>query len=255
MFIFNEVILVIIANCIVGTISTKCESDHFKFGQWVPGATKNCGVLDRYDQNATVLPFSDWCWKPVGCDPKKFYAQNFCNVMKNKSMLLVGDSLAHNLYETFIEELKREGEYSRPFGERDSRKYERGQGKVCNGATAIIWARNDHLTVTDENENPHAREVLNKIWKSVLPDMDVLLLSKGNYKMFFVGYCIYYFFEQGHHVTPHEISESLFIEQSLKTVEWLRDYQQKRQQDSSQKPLSIYFMETSPGQSNIQFII
>lgn len=87
--------------------------------------------------------------------------------------------MAHSMYETFFLELKSEGNRSPPVGQWDATRYVRVEGKICNGGTVIVWARNDHLTVIGENNNPHATLINSKMWKNALPDMDVLLLSKG----------------------------------------------------------------------------
>src|SRR5687767_6137383 len=101
---------ILVLQVAVYSASKNCseKSDLYKFGQWIPGAKEHCGLLDRYNASAHVMPYSDWCWKPHGCNVQKFSASNFCRVMKGKSLLIVGDSVCYQMYAALYKQIASE---------------------------------------------------------------------------------------------------------------------------------------------------
>jgi hypothetical protein len=249
---------------IVVTESKVCRrSSDFEYGQWIPGA-QNCGLLDKYSPNDNVTDFANWCWKPFGCESTKFSAKHFCKLMKGRTMLMVGDSLLYNMYVAFYNLLASEINVSPPtvsgnFGFYPGKDY----GKVCNGNASIIYLRNDHWGIKNERTDKDIN--LNQLWKSGLPEVDILMMNKG------------------HHVVPKEVSEKQFVDQTTEAVAYLKNYKltersghhknnngiiflvkysplkltfligssevfmHHRNGTYHHRPISFYFLQTSPG--------
>ncbi|KAK1605648.1 hypothetical protein QYE76_029321 [Lolium multiflorum] len=89
------------------------ECDIFR-GEWVPddgGALPyytnlSCPVIQEH-QNCMKygrpdLGFLRWRWRPAGCELPRFDAAGFLDVMRDRSMAFVGDSLARNHMQSLI---------------------------------------------------------------------------------------------------------------------------------------------------------
>jgi hypothetical protein len=83
-------------------------------GEWVPddgGALPyytnlSCPVIQEH-QNCMKygrpdLGFLRWRWRPAGCELPRFDAAGFLDVMRDRSMAFVGDSLARNHMQSLI---------------------------------------------------------------------------------------------------------------------------------------------------------
>jgi hypothetical protein len=175
------------------------KSSDFNFGQWIHGAA-NCGLLDRYSEKNAVTEFADWCWKPNNCKAVSFSAKGFCEVLKGKTILLVGDSLLHNMYIALFNELATEVNLSPLHDQLAFSKYPgRSSSLFCNGSVSILYMRSDHLEVKNENSNR-----FNSLWKIGLHEADILVINKG------------------HHIVPAEVTEEKFEEQTLETIDFLK---------------------------------
>ncbi|TVU35733.1 hypothetical protein EJB05_17636, partial [Eragrostis curvula] len=90
-------------------VAPKC--DIFR-GQWVPDPSlpqytnetctyiygnQNCLLYGRPD-----LDFLKWRWKPDGCDLTRFDPYKFLEVVANKTLAFVGDSLSRNHYQSLL---------------------------------------------------------------------------------------------------------------------------------------------------------
>lgn len=75
-------------------------------GEWVPDpappqyTNETCDFIQEH-QNCMLygrpdLEFLKWRWKPDGCDLPRFDPHRFLQVVANKSVAFVGDSLARN---------------------------------------------------------------------------------------------------------------------------------------------------------------
>lgn len=75
-------------------------------GEWVPDpappqyTNETCDFIQEH-QNCMLygrpdLEFLKWRWKPEGCDLPRFDPHRFLQVVANKSVAFVGDSLARN---------------------------------------------------------------------------------------------------------------------------------------------------------------
>ncbi|KAL9231350.1 hypothetical protein vseg_006589 [Gypsophila vaccaria] len=91
--------------------NTRPKCDLFS-GQWVPNpkgpyyTNTSCGVIQEH-QNCMKFgrpdtKFMKWKWKPDGCDLPVFDPTRFLNIVKDKSLAFVGDSVARNQMQSLI---------------------------------------------------------------------------------------------------------------------------------------------------------
>ncbi|GJN18204.1 hypothetical protein PR202_gb05343 [Eleusine coracana subsp. coracana] len=81
-------------------------------GEWVPDPSsplytnETCAYIQNH-QNCLMygrpdLEFLKWRWKPDGCDLPRFDPHKFFQVVGNKTLAFVGDSLARNHYQSLL---------------------------------------------------------------------------------------------------------------------------------------------------------
>lgn len=68
--------------------STKCA--------WIPD-WKNCFKHGRKDTE-----FVNWRWKPHACELPRFVANKFLEIVRNRTMMFIGDSVARNQMESLL---------------------------------------------------------------------------------------------------------------------------------------------------------
>lgn len=212
--------------------SVTCKSpDQFNYGQWIPGA-ENCGLLNKYKGATSVAQFSEWCWKPQGCEAVKFTAKGFCDLVAGKKILLIGDSLMYNMYEAFYHELESEGIQGPLQGDQwFYAQWPISKGKICNGRSQLVFLRNDHWLISGEASDKHRiKRPVNMNWKGALPVVDIVIMNKG------------------HHVRSTEVTVQQFKDQTTEAIQYIKNYMlNERPKDTTKKQLSMYFLETSPG--------
>jgi hypothetical protein len=200
---FKVVLVAIFANIYSKSYAmerTCTKSVDFEFGQWIPGAA-NCGLLDSYGSSG-LRDFANWCWKPYGCNATVFSAKDYCRLVNGKTMLMVGDSLLHNMYIAFYHLLSSEKNLNDMHAQWQWKKYPgKYSGKICNGNAYIVFIRNDHWQIKGENDH-----FTHNLWKTGLPEADIVFMNKG------------------HHVVSTEVTEKEFFDQTKETIAFLKDY-------------------------------
>ena len=201
----------------------KCDSNDFKYGQWLKGA-KECGFV--YKNNDLKQKWEDWCFQPRYCNPKPFSTNDFCNNLNGKSMLFVGDSLMFQFYETLIDLIDtniRHPDQWVPYNKINN-------VLICNSSSTIHFIRNDHLTIKNNNQprntenslrQSHMAKFANNNWIDYMKEFDVIIISKG------------------HHMVPLQGHPELFKRETLETIEYLQNNLNETQR--------LYFLTTSPG--------
>ncbi|XP_062185456.1 protein trichome birefringence-like 21 [Phragmites australis] len=173
-------------------VPPKC--DIFR-GEWVPDphspqytnetcsyiqANQNCMFYGRPD-----LEFLKWRWKPDGCDLPRFDPHKFLQIVGNKTLAFVGDSLSRNHYQSLICLLSQV----------ESPKNLAGTGSLYdlnkimyfegyNFTIYIFWT--PFLVRTEKDaDNPGASRLYldeaDDKWLSAVPRFDYVLLSAANW--------------------------------------------------------------------------
>ena len=90
-------------------VPADCDLYH---GRWVPDplpplyTNATCrGISQHQNCQGNGRPdsgYERWQWKPNGCDLPRFDAREFARLMRRKSILFVGDSVARNQMESLV---------------------------------------------------------------------------------------------------------------------------------------------------------
>lgn len=171
-----------------------CTEEYFRYGQWHRGA-HICGLVKQYEDanivdGNNVVPddgreyiAGDYCWKPYGCQAEKFSRESFCKKLEGRKILIVGDSIQHQLYVSLHKLVNAsfpamDQWYSYPLDDPNL-------GQICEdlGGGRLYYLRNDQLSV-EGNLSPwnlvqSMPRVTNRKWSSVAPHVDILILNKG----------------------------------------------------------------------------
>jgi hypothetical protein len=171
-----------------------CGATDYRFGQWSRGAN-GCGMKAQYDHPLTekctfrgtqelTSPhhYADWCWKPFGCVTELFSVKEFCRKLGGRGILVVGDSIQHQLYDALFMQLETAGQ---PLGqwtlEPDIMNTTSGGICVGQGGGRLIYLRNDQIAVTSNTplfgKNPP--NVYRSDWTTVAPMFGIIILNKG----------------------------------------------------------------------------
>lgn len=175
-----------------------CGAGDYRFGQWSPGAN-GCGIKAKYDHPllerctfrgtqvtaqdlASPHHYADWCWKPFGCVAESFSVKGFCQKLGGRGILVVGDSIQHQLYDALFMQLGTTGQPLEQWTlEPDIMNTTSGGICVGQGGGRLIFLRNDQIAVTDNTplfaKNPP--NVFRSDWTSIAPMFGIIILNKG----------------------------------------------------------------------------
>lgn len=176
----------------------------------------NCGIKAKYDNHlkevctSPSLPppepylYSDYCWKPIGCDSERFSVSDFCRRLNGRGILMVGDSIQHQFYDALFMQLGEEGQ---PLGQWTVVDHitTKEAGGICKdkGGGRLVYLRNDQMAVTDTTplNRPH-KNVFRANWTSVAHLFEIIILNKG-----------------AHYIEK----EDQFIRETVETARWLKE--------------------------------
>eukprot|EP00249_Psilotum_nudum_P027248 c34699_g1_i1 orf=363-2141(-) len=173
------------------TGSSECDISK---GLWVrdaqdPLSTNHSCPYIQEDQNCSKNERMDmgyWRWKPDGCELQRFDAAEFLKLVKGKTLAFVGDSIANNqglsLLCLLIELETPTNIFTSKGGQSNSWHF-----PSSNFTLSLLWA--PFLVKETENnmEGLPATvrklhlDVLEKDWVTFLPNLDVVVLSTGQW--------------------------------------------------------------------------
>ncbi|KAK3161440.1 hypothetical protein QOZ80_1BG0077100 [Eleusine coracana subsp. coracana] len=163
-------------------------------GEWVPDpglpdyTNETCSYIQDH-QNCMFygrpdLEFLKWRWKPDGCDLPRFDPHKFLQVVSNKTLAFVGDSLARNHYQSLLCLLSKVAlpkDMTEPGKPHDKNKIMYYAG--YNFTIYILWSpfliRAEEMTDKPGVFRLHLDEP--DAWLLSLPRFDYLLLSGANW--------------------------------------------------------------------------
>ena len=197
----------------------QCTAEDYRYGQWIPDATKQCGLMSKYfhalhDPLQRAPRHSDagnWCWRPYQCQVQAFNITRFCEKLAGRRMLLVGDSIQHQFYVALFKQLNLRGSpieqwYVNPLDKEDA------SGKICVGLGGgrLEYIRNDQMSVgraltTRWNAIHLERPVTNRDWAAIAHNFDILVLNKG----------------------AHYLEESISTNMTVETAHFLQSFLQQ----------------------------
>lgn len=177
-------------------VQTSCD---YSDGKWVPDKmghlyngtscrtitdAQNCMINGRSD-----LGYLDWRWKPHQCIIPRFEPQIFLQIVRNKHLAFVGDSLSRNQLESLICMLATASTpqlvYSYSGSDKDIRqKFRRWHFPSHNVNVSIYWSPFlvRGIEKTDGvNYNTLYLDSLDERWASDLDQMDMIVLSTGHW--------------------------------------------------------------------------
>lgn len=217
--------------------SKKCHYEDFRYGQWVQNIEK-CGLVQVYDHpllepfvhlDQEKYPWSDYCWEPFNCIADSFSLNNFCSKLNGRSILTIGDSLQHQLYDALYMLLETPGTPPNQWSEIYNIET---HGRICSdkGNGRLVFIRNDQLTTS--NTIPLSQHVVKRIsiareWASIADLFDIIVINKGA------------------HFIP---SEDEFRHDTIATAKRLRAIVEKRLLEN--KITEIIFRTTPQGHPN-----
>jgi hypothetical protein len=120
------------------------------------------------------------CWKPTNCTTEKFSVDSFCQKLRGRSILIVGDSLGYQFYQVLHMQLETPND---PRGQWESIHKFSGYGEICinKGGGKLVYMRNDQIKSgghdpykTKLHERPAFRN-----WLSVAYEYDIIIINKG----------------------------------------------------------------------------
>ncbi|KAJ3677478.1 hypothetical protein LUZ60_003202 [Juncus effusus] len=186
--------------------SPQCD---YSIGQWVQVTNKplyngtSCGTI-KWAQNcmANGRPDTDylyWRWQPNQCNIPSFDSAGFFEIMKNKHIALIGDSLGRNQVESLLCLL---ATHSRPelvyHDNEQGDKFRRWIFYEYNTTISSVWSpflvkgtEKETMESTPHNlrHNTLYLDTANEKWTSELDNVDMIIFSTGHW---FIQRAMYY---------------------------------------------------------------
>lgn len=167
-------------------------------GEWVPNpdapyyTNKTCWAIHEH-QNCMKYgrpdsEFMKWKWKPDGCDLPVFNPAQFLELVRDKSLAFVGDSVGRNQMQSLICLLSRV-EYPIDVSYTKDERFKRWKYTTYNFTMATFWT--PHLVKgrdSDPNGGPTNTGLFSLYldefddnWSTQVEDFDYILLSAGHW--------------------------------------------------------------------------
>ncbi|XP_062110239.1 xyloglucan O-acetyltransferase 1 [Humulus lupulus] len=180
--------------------SSTCD---YTSGKWVPdkqGPLYNgtsCGTI-KEGQNCIShgrpdLGFLQWRWKPNQCSIPRFNPNTFLELIQNKHIAFIGDSMARNQLESLLCMLSTVSNPNLFYKSGEDNKFRRWHFPSHNANLSIYWSPFLVQGVEKSNDGPnHNKLYLDRVderWASELDTIDQVLLSIGHW---FLHPAVYY---------------------------------------------------------------
>ncbi|KAL0327236.1 UNVERIFIED_CONTAM: protein ALTERED XYLOGLUCAN 4 [Sesamum angustifolium] len=165
---------------------SKGEWVRHKLGALYNGSTcetikpgQNCMVSGRPDRD-----YLFWRWKPKQCELPTFQPETFLQLLRNKHIAFVGDSLARNQLESLLCMLATASKPNLYYTDGEDNKFRKWRFASHNLNVSIYWS--PFLVKGNEKENEGSFNTLyldavDERWAADLKDIDMLVLSAGHW--------------------------------------------------------------------------
>ncbi|XP_057811914.1 xyloglucan O-acetyltransferase 2-like [Salvia miltiorrhiza] len=183
-------------------VSRKAPPCDYAEGEWVPSETaplyngttcdtikpgQNCMARGRPDRG-----FLFWRWRPSRCELPGFDPAAFLELVANKHVAFVGDSLARNQLESLLCMTAAAARPRLVYADGEDNKFRRWRIASHNATFSIYWSpflvRGVEKSA-ERNFNELFLDSANEIWAADLKDLDVIIFSAGHW---FLHTAVYY---------------------------------------------------------------
>ncbi|XP_074308273.1 protein trichome birefringence-like 19 [Silene latifolia] len=166
-------------------------------GQWIPNpdapyyTNNSCGVIQEH-QNCMKferpdIGFMKWRWKPNDCDLPIFNANLFLEIVRNKSLAFLGDSVARNHMQSLICLLSQVESPTDVSNSKDD-NFKRWHFETYNFTLAILWS--PYLVKAQDND-PNGKtgksfyglylDEPDEVWKAQIDEFNYIIISAGHW--------------------------------------------------------------------------
>ncbi|XP_050373323.1 xyloglucan O-acetyltransferase 1 [Argentina anserina] len=171
---------------------TQCD---YTDGDWVPdqmGPLYNgttCGTIKK-GQNCIIhgrpdLGFLYWKWKPKQCSLPRFEPNTFLELLRNKHIAFVGDSMARNQLESLLCMLATASRPKLVYSNGEDNKFRRWNFASHNVNVSVFWSPFLVKGVEKSKSGPdHNQLFLDQVderWAADMGKMDMVVLSVGHW--------------------------------------------------------------------------
>ncbi|EXB85844.1 hypothetical protein L484_009690 [Morus notabilis] len=166
-------------------------------GEWVPNpdapfyTNKTCWAIHEH-QNCMKYgrpdtEFMKWRWKPDGCELPVFNPAQFLELVRDKSLAFVGDSVARNQMQSLICLLSKV-EYPIDVSYTSDQRFARWKYTTYNFTMATFWT--PHLVKAEESDSNGPTHTglfslyldeFDENWTTQVSDFDYILISGGHW--------------------------------------------------------------------------
>ncbi|XP_062106369.1 protein trichome birefringence-like 19 [Humulus lupulus] len=146
---------------------------------WAIHEHQNCMKYGRPDSE-----FMKWKWKPDGCSLPVFNPAQFLELVRDKSLAFVGDSVARNQMQSLICLLSRV-EYPYDVSYTSNEQYKRWKYTTYNFTLATFWT--PHLVKAQKTDPTKSglfnlyMDELDEAWTTQAEEFDYIILSGGQW--------------------------------------------------------------------------
>nr|XP_016506016.1 PREDICTED: LOW QUALITY PROTEIN: protein trichome birefringence-like 19 [Nicotiana tabacum] len=166
-------------------------------GEWIPNpdgpyyTNTTCGEIHEH-QNCMKYgrpdtDFLKWRWKPKGCELPIFNPHQFLDMMRNKSLAFVGDSVGRNQMQSLICLLSRV-EHPIDISSTPDFNFKRWKYKTYNFTLATYWSPFLVKMEEADSDGPRHDGVFNiyldepdKKWTSQIKEFNYVILNSGHW--------------------------------------------------------------------------
>ncbi|KAL5552949.1 hypothetical protein UlMin_040350 [Ulmus minor] len=183
--------------------TNESSSCNYTNGKWVSdkmGPLYNgttCGTI-KEGQNCIShgrpdLGYLYWRWKPKQCNLPRFEPNTFLQLLTNKHLAFVGDSMARNQLESLLCMLATISTPNLVYRDGEENKFRRWYFDSHNATISIYWSpflvRGDEKSNKGPNHNKLFLDQVNERWAKDLDQIDMIVLSIGHW---FLHPAVYY---------------------------------------------------------------
>ncbi|KAG4159259.1 hypothetical protein ERO13_D02G165100v2 [Gossypium hirsutum] len=168
---------------------------HDKMGPLYNGTT--CGTI-KEGQNCIThgrpdLGYLYWRWQPSQCNLPRFDPNTFFNLLSNKHIAFVGDSMARNQLESLLCMLATASYPNLVYKNGEDNKFRRWHFASHNITVSVYWSpflvKGVEKSKTGPDHNELYVDVVDERWGSDLEHIDMVVLSIGHW---FLHPAVYY---------------------------------------------------------------
>lgn len=134
-----------------------------------------------------------WRWKPSECHLPRFEPESFLQLLNNKHLAFVGDSMARNQLESLLCMLATASTPNLVYRNGDDNKFRRWHFPSHNASVSVYWSpflvKGVEKSSTGPNHNKLYLDLVDERWGRDMGEMDMIVLSIGHW---FLHPAVYY---------------------------------------------------------------